>query len=171
MNSPSAAVHIRRMTPADLDRVMEITARLKELPQWTRANYQAALNEEAMPRRMALAAIGPEPEFLLMGFAVASLTAPQAELETIAVAAEKQRRGVARKLFEELAEKLALAGATEVVLEARASNQPALGLYRRLGFVETGRRPRYYHDPIEDAVLMRLGLEGYEPEANQAQIP
>jgi ribosomal-protein-alanine N-acetyltransferase len=160
MNSPSAAVHIRRMTASDLDRVMEIAARLKELPQWTRANYQAALNVEAVPRRMALAAIGPEPELPLMGFAVASVTAPQAELETIAVEAEKQRRGVARKLFEELAEKLALAGVREVLLEVRASNQPALGLYRRLGFVETGRRPRYYHDPIEDAVLMRLGLEG-----------
>jgi ribosomal-protein-alanine N-acetyltransferase len=102
---------------------------------------------------------------------VASLTAPQAELETIAVTAENQRRGVARKLLDEIFEKLALAGATEVVLEVRSSNQSALGLYRRLGFVETGRRPRYYHDPIEDAVLMRLGLEGYEPEANQAQIP
>ena len=163
MNSPSAAVHIRRMTASDLDRVMEITARLKELSQWTRANYQAALHAEAVPRRMALAAIGPEPEFRLMGFAVASLTAPQAELETIAVTAENQRRGVARKLLDEIFEKLALAGATEVVLEVRASNQAALGLYWRLGFKETGRRLRYYHDPVEDAVLMRLGLEGLEP--------
>ncbi len=58
---------------------------------------------------------------------------------------------------------LRLAGVTEVILEVRASNQPALGLYRRLGFVETGRRPGYYMDPpepAEDAVLMRLGLEG-----------
>jgi ribosomal-protein-alanine N-acetyltransferase len=47
---------------------------------------------------------------------------------------------------------------TEVILEARASNQPALRLYRALGFVETGRRPRYYADPIEDAVLLRLQL-------------
>lgn len=159
----SDAILVRQMCGMDLDAVMEITARLKELPQWTRANYQAALHEEAVPRRMALAAIGPEPEFLLMGFAVASLTAQQAELETIAVAAENRRRGVARKLLGEIFEKLALAGATEAVLEVRASNQPALGLYRRRGFKETGRRPRYYHDPIEDAVLMRLGLEGFEP--------
>jgi tRNA threonylcarbamoyladenosine biosynthesis protein TsaB len=161
----SNGILVRQMCGMDLDAVMEITARLKELPQWTRANYQAALHAEAVPRRMALAAIGPEPEFLLMGFAVASLMPPQAELETIAVAAENQRRGVASRLLDEIFEKLALAGATEVVLEVRASNQAALGLYRRLGFKETGRRPRYYHEPVEDAVLMRLGLEGLEPEA------
>jgi tRNA threonylcarbamoyladenosine biosynthesis protein TsaB len=159
----SDEILVRQMCGMDLDAVMEITARLKELPQWTRANYQAALNAEAVPRRMALAAIGPEPEFRLRGFAVASLMPPQAELETIAVAAEYQRRGVARKLFEELADKLPLAGVTEVDLEVRASNQPAIGFYRRLGFKETGRRLRYYIDPVEDAVLMRLGLEGYEP--------
>jgi tRNA threonylcarbamoyladenosine biosynthesis protein TsaB len=159
----SNGILVRQMCGMDLDAVMEINTRLKELPQWTRANYQAALNVEAVPRRMALAAIGPGPEWVLIGFAVASLMPPQAELETIAVAAENQRRGVARKLLDEIFEKLALAGATEVVLEVRASNQAALGLYWRLGFKETGRRLRYYHDPVEDAVLMRLGLEGLEP--------
>jgi ribosomal-protein-alanine N-acetyltransferase len=47
----------------------------------------------------------------------------------------------------------------EVTLEVRASNHPALALYRSLGFVETGRRPRYYVDPVEDAVLLSLELE------------
>jgi ribosomal-protein-alanine N-acetyltransferase len=42
------------------------------------------------------------------------------------------------------------------MLEVRASNHPAIGLYRRLGFAETGRRKRYYRDPMEDAVQMRL---------------
>ena len=65
----------------------------------------------------------------------------------------------------ELVEKLSLAGVREVILEVRASNLPALALYRQLGFVETGRRPRYYQAPEEDAILMRLGLEGFEPEA------
>jgi ribosomal-protein-alanine N-acetyltransferase len=79
-------------------------------------------------------------------------------LEIIAVDPRFQRRSLARKLFEELVYQLGLAGIAEVVLEVRASNQSALGLYRVLGFVETGRRPRYYADPQEDAVLMRLQL-------------
>jgi ribosomal-protein-alanine N-acetyltransferase len=44
------------------------------------------------------------------------------------------------------------------MLEVRASNQAALGFYRGQGFRETGRRPRYYADPEEDAVLMLLNL-------------
>ena len=172
MNSPDTAVQICRMTEADLDRVMEIARKLKELPSWTLVNYLAALdldpNPDAAPRRIALAV---EVGGKVMGLTVASLLPPQAELEIIAVDAQFQRRGLARKLFAELAGKLQLAGVTEVDLEVRASNQPALGLYRRLGFKENGRRQRYYHDPIEDAVLMRLGLEGYEPVANTAQIP
>jgi ribosomal-protein-alanine N-acetyltransferase len=80
-------------------------------------------------------------------------------LEIIAVDPRVQRRGLARKLFDELVYQLGQAGITEVVLEVRESNQPALELYRSLGFVETGRRPRYYIDPVEDAVLMRLELK------------
>jgi len=45
-----------------------------------------------------------------------------------------------------------------VHLEVRASNEAARALYARLGFVETGRRPRYYAAPEEDAVLLSLAL-------------
>ena len=89
---------------------------------------------------------------------MASLLSPQAELETIAVAAEDQRRGVARRIFAAMVQELRTAQVTEVLLEVRASNSPALAFYRAQGFVETGQRPRYYGDPIEDAVLLELRL-------------
>ena len=168
MNSSAAEMRVRRMSPEDLDRVMEIAESLKDAPHWTRANYLAVLdldskqdaNRAAAPRRIALVT---EEGGKVAGFAVASLIPPQAELEMIAVDAQVQRRGLARRLFAELAGKLRLAGVTEVILEVRACNQPALALYRRLGFAETGRRPCYYQAPAGDAVLMRLGLEGLEP--------
>jgi len=148
---------MRRMTPADLDRVIEIERSLKAAPHWPPAAYLAALDAGAAPRRTALVAEEPETGTIL-GFVVASLLAPQAELETIAVAVESQRRGVGRRLFVALAEELRLAQVGEVLLEVRASNCPALALYRALGFAEAGRRPRYYADPEEDALLLRLGL-------------
>jgi ribosomal-protein-alanine N-acetyltransferase len=151
------AARIRRMTPAELDRVIEIAASLPEAPQWPRSAYLAALSPDAAPPRIALVAQEPETG-AVTGFAVASLIPPQAELEIIAVAPAWQRRGLGRRLFAALAEQLYAAQVNEVILEARASNLAALGLYRSLGFVETGRRPRYYHDPIEDALLMRLWL-------------
>jgi ribosomal-protein-alanine N-acetyltransferase len=145
------------MTPADLDRVMEIAESLKEAPQWPRSAYLTALHPEAAPRRIALLA-DDSITGVVAGFAVASLLPPEAELEMIAVAPTAQRRGLARQLFFSLAAELRTAEVFGVILEVRATNQPALELYRRLGFVETGRRLRYYHDPVEDAILMRLRL-------------
>jgi ribosomal-protein-alanine N-acetyltransferase len=95
----------------------------------------------------------------IVGFAVAGVLLPEAELESIVVSAAEQRRGVGRKLFFAMVEELGRVGVREVLLEVRASNQGALDFYRSLGWSETGRRPRYYADPEEDAVLMSLKLE------------
>ena len=151
------AVRIRRMTPADLDRVMEIAESLKEAPQWPRNAYRAALDPEAKLRRIALV-VEEVATGAVAGFAVANLMPPEAELEIVAVDSEAQRRGAAGRLFAALATELSTAGVVGVILEVRAHNQPALGLYRKLGFAETGRRMRYYDDPVEDAVLMRIWL-------------
>jgi len=94
----------------------------------------------------------------ILGFAVASLLPPQAELETIAVAPESQQLGLGERIFQALAAELKAAGVSELQLEVRASNHPALAFYRALGFVKTSLRPSYYADPIEDAVLMHLPL-------------
>jgi ribosomal-protein-alanine N-acetyltransferase len=45
-------------------------------------------------------------------------------------------------------------GAQRMTLEVRASNEAAQALYRRFGFVDVGRRPRYYTDDNEDALIM-----------------
>jgi ribosomal-protein-alanine N-acetyltransferase len=145
------------MTPSDLHRVMEIALSLKEAPLWPFAAYQAVLDPSAAPRRIALVATDPQTD-VLVGFAVASMLPPQAELETIAVAAESQSHGVGRQLLAALAGELAVAQIEEILLEVRGSNKPARALYQSLGFSETGCRPRYYADPIEDALLLTLRL-------------
>jgi ribosomal-protein-alanine N-acetyltransferase len=145
------------MTLADLKRVIGIAQSLKDAPHWPHSAYVAALDCDAAPRRIALVAEAPETS-TVVGFAIASLLAPQAELETIAVAAENQRRGIARRIFTAMVEELKPAAISEVLLEVRASNFPALAFYRTLGFIETGRRPRYYTDPVEDAAMLELRL-------------
>jgi ribosomal-protein-alanine N-acetyltransferase len=151
-------VQIRRMTAADLARVMEIAASLPDAPHWPQSGYANALNPDSTPSRIALVAEGPQPG-VIYGFTVASLLPPQAELETIAVAAAIQRHGLGRRLFHALASQLRADGAHKVILEVRASNRAAWGFYSSLGFGLTGLRPHYYIDPIEDAVLMNLTLE------------
>jgi [ribosomal protein S18]-alanine N-acetyltransferase len=150
-------MRIRPMTPADLDPVIKIERRLQQAPHWPRAAWLSALDSSSSQHRLALVATFHQTNDLA-GFAVAGLLPPQAELEMIAVAPEFQRRGLARFLFAALAQEMKSAQVTDVILEVRASNHPALALYRCLGFVETARRPRYYAEPVEDAVLLSLRL-------------
>lgn len=145
------------MNATDLGRVLAIAGSLKEAPHWPRAAYLKALDPVAAVRRLALVS-----EDLtngeVAGFAVLSVNPPDAELETIAVISAGQRRGMARQLFDEATRLLRKQDVLAVVLEVRASNAGAQGLYLALGFLEVGRRPRYYIDPVEDAVLMRLDI-------------
>jgi tRNA threonylcarbamoyladenosine biosynthesis protein TsaB len=153
----AGGVQIRRMMAADLDRVLAIAENLPQAPHWPQSAYLHAINPESTPRRIALVAAGPQPGSIL-GFAIANFLPPQAELETIAVAPEKQRLGLGERIFQALAAELKAAGVGELLLEVHASNRPAQAFYRALGFVKTGLRPGYYADPIEDAVLMHLPL-------------
>jgi [ribosomal protein S18]-alanine N-acetyltransferase len=155
--SSSAPVKIRHMNAADLDRVHGIALSLAEAPHWPVSAYAAAIDSTNTPRRIALVAIDQEND-TQAGFLVASLLPPEAELETIAVAAEGQRRGVGVLLLNALTKELRAEKVSKLILEVRASNVPALGFYAVFGFRESGRRPRYYADPEEDAVLMERDL-------------
>ena len=157
MNSFAAQTGIRRMSAADVEDAVALAASLKDAPHWPQAVYLGALNPASVPRRIALVAVNAASGSV-MGFAVACLLLPQAELETIAVARERQRQGVGRRLWDAMARELERAGVRQARLEVRSSNLAALGLYQTLGFRETVRRPRYYTDPVEDAVLMDLRL-------------
>jgi len=143
-------MNIRPMIEADLDAVQTIAAALPTAPQWSRPAYAAALDAAATPRRIAIVA---EANGSVAGFAVACLIAGEGEIETIAVAAGAQR------LLGVLLQELAARGASAAILEVRQSNRAAAGLYARSGFREAGRRPGYYRDPAEDAVLMRLEIK------------
>jgi ribosomal-protein-alanine N-acetyltransferase len=146
------------MREADLDQVLEIAASLKDAPHWPRAAYVYALGRDSTPERIALVA-REHGTSAVMGFAVAALIPPEAEVETIAVSAAEQRRGIGKIILSAMEKELKAAGAHEVLLEVRASNERAREFYRSQGWSETGRRPRYYADPEEDAVLMSLKLE------------
>ena len=155
MNSGAEAVAIRRMTAADLAQTQAIAARLAEAPHWPPSAYLSAIDPDAAPRRIALVAADRQSGSIL-AVAVASILLPEAELETIAVAPESQRRGIGRQILTALMDELKAAGVHELLLEVRSSNLAAIALYRALGFVPCGLRPSYYLDPVEDAVLMRL---------------
>lgn len=82
-----------------------------------------------------------------------------ADIMTIATAPAFRGRGVGRALVAEMAARLKSMGLQWLTLEVRPSNTAALGLYEAMGFQQVGKRPRYYRDPVEDAILMTLFFE------------
>ena len=150
-------VVVRPMCREDLPQVLEIAASLGTAPHWPESAYLTAMDPATTPQRIALVAADPAGG-ALAGFCVTSLIAPQAELETVAVAAECQGRGLGRTLLKRLFAELQRAEIKEIHLESRTSNQRAMKLYCGIGFVETGLRTSYYADPIEDAVVMSLTI-------------
>jgi ribosomal-protein-alanine N-acetyltransferase len=72
----------------------------------------------------------------------------------VAVAPAHRRRGLARFLLRCALDRAAREGVARALLEVRAGNREALGLYAALGFAPCGRRRDYYRDPVEDAVVL-----------------
>lgn len=149
-------MRVRAMTLGDVDAVIAIAAELKDAPHWPRSGYEAALSLDVWPHRIALVAQGEDAQ--IAGFLVAALIPPEAELESVAVAKEFQRRGVARALFGRLVEEVRAGNCSRILLEVRPSNHAGRAFYDSLGFVEIARRAAYYADPVEDAILMRQQL-------------
>ena len=154
--SDAARVRIRAMAEEDLDRVVAIAQSLRDAPQWSRPSYVDAITGLDRPlRRVALVA---EMRQEVIGFVVVSLVLTEAELESIAVSEEAQKRGVGAELLKTAMGAVIALGAKEMVLEVRESNLAAAALYARAGFEAIGRRPNYYLDPLEDAILLGTRL-------------
>jgi len=94
-----------------------------------------------------------------VGVALSWRAADELHLLDLAVAPAHRRRGFGQRLLAAVVEDAKTTGARVVLLEVRASNQAALGLYRQAGFVEHGVRRGYYATDGEDALEMRLELE------------
>ncbi len=78
-----------------------------------------------------------------------------ADMMNLAVDPEYRRMGIGENLVTELINKLKDNQVTCLTLEVRLSNAAAIALYTKLGFLEVGRRPGYYHNPREDALILR----------------
>ena len=83
----------------------------------------------------------------------------EADMMNIAVSAKFRRMGIAQELVQRLVMALREKDICSLTLEVRASNEPAKALYGKLGFEQVGRRPNYYRNPKEDALILRKEWE------------
>lgn len=83
----------------------------------------------------------------IIGFSVSRIALDEAEILSIAIAADQRGKGLSRDLLQTHLGHLAGRGVRKVFLEVEENNQPARRLYERMGFRTVGRRERYYRDP------------------------
>ena len=151
---------VRLAGVADIEGVIQLERGILEAPHWAGAEYAAMLAPESGSVRRCL--FVAEEELGLIGFAVGKVIGigleSSSELESVAVAASARRAGIGRVLCAAVIDWCGAQGAAAIELEVRAAGMGAIALYSGLGFVVEGRRPRYYREPVDDAVLMRLKL-------------
>ncbi|HEU0187349.1 MAG TPA: ribosomal protein S18-alanine N-acetyltransferase [Gallionellaceae bacterium] len=148
----AAAAQLRDMGSADIDAVLAIEQQVHAHP-WTRGNFSDALESGYVCKVY-------EREGMLLGYAVLMRNVDEAELLAIAIAAEHQRQGWGLRLLQEMKALAQVEGRQRLLLEVRASNAPAIALYRRAGFGQIGLRKHYYPAAPgrEDAILMGCDL-------------
>ena len=150
---------VRALAIGDIAAVLELAARSAGAARWSRPDYQRACGGDldgwvatAPPDVVGDSGSG------VMGFLIARRVADEMEILNLAVEAGIRRRGVASGLLETAFQSGRASGAKRAFLEVRVSNAGAIAFYQRLGFAPAGRRPRYYSDPPEDALVLSRAL-------------
>jgi ribosomal-protein-alanine N-acetyltransferase len=164
---------IRRMRAQDLDQAIVLDCMSFSLP-WPPSAYLHELNnpggrvwvaEQVLEAPLAYQSPFPTPiadfvrpagERAVVGVIVTWLIVDEAHIATLAVHPGLRRQGIARKLLCIALTDAAKEGMLSALLEVRAGNAAAQNLYLQFGFEIVGRRPRYYQDNQEDALLMTL---------------
>ena len=94
----------------------------------------------------------------VVGYIGSQTVAPESDVMNVAVHPDHRRKGVGEALVLQLCRLLRSANNETLTLEVRASNASAIALYEKLGFAQIGKRPGYYRNPREDALILRKAL-------------
>ena len=144
-----------RLTPMTEEHIPQIAA-------LERACFSHPWSEDALREELwndsAVVIVAEGEDGTVLGYAGLQTVLDEGYINNVAVDPQFRRQGVAGQLIEAFlrfgAAKLAF-----LTLEVRASNAPAIALYKKYGFTQVGRRKDYYDDPKEDALLLTLVFE------------
>lgn len=137
----------RDMTPADVPLISRLEEETFSMP-WSPDSFLKMIEENDARYYVA------EEDGRLLGGCGYWLIAGEGCIGNVAVAKEARRRGVGTGLLRHLISEGDREGITAYTLEVRVSNEAAIGLYQKLGFVSEGIRPNFYEKPTEDAIIM-----------------
>jgi len=150
----ASSLHFVQMQIEDLKEVLAIEEDVYPYP-WTRGNFLDSLYSGYQTWTIR------DSDGFLIGYFLLMLAIDDAHLLNITVRRGLQGKGVGLTQLDKVAEIARQNGLTSVLLEVRPSNQRALSIYQRYGFIQIGVRKGYYpaaNNQREDAIVMRFSL-------------
>ena len=142
----------REMVPEDAEAVEQVEKACFAMP-WSRESFwREAANEHTL-YLLAIDEEAPEQEQVI-GYVGCWILCGEGQITNVAVAPAYRGKQVGTAMIAKLIELVKEREVTAMTLEVRPSNAPALALYHKFGFKESGRRPGYYRDNGEDAIIM-----------------
>jgi ribosomal-protein-alanine N-acetyltransferase len=142
---------IRPAAPADLEAIAAIE-RASFGDPWSLKSFTDSLAHTFVRMNVA------EDEAGIAGYSVVWVSGEECELANLAVDPARRRTGLGTLLLDALLQQAHDERLMVMFLEVRASNTAARRLYAGRGFHEVGRRPDYYKNPVEDALVLRRDL-------------
>jgi ribosomal-protein-alanine N-acetyltransferase len=147
---------LRSMLESDVEQIVPIEAELfAGDPPWSAEEFRSELAGVPETRWYTVA---EDESGELAGYAGLRVVDGTADIQTVAVAPAHQRRGLGTLLLGALIDEALRRRATEMLLEVRADNEPALALYERHGFERIARRRGYFGAGRIDGLVLRRWL-------------
>ncbi len=137
----------RAMTPEDVPFISKLEEETFSMP-WSPASFLQMISQKDTRYYVA------EEDGRLLGGCGLWMVAGEGNITNVAVAEDARRRGIGTGLLLHLLKEGDREGVTAYTLEVRVSNEAAIRMYQKLGFVSEGIRPGFYEKPTEDAMIM-----------------
>jgi ribosomal-protein-alanine N-acetyltransferase len=143
----------------DIPRVHEIDVLSFPLP-WPEKSFLFELTQNPSTLALVAEVVLSDTKQVVIGMSVVWIVVDEAHIATIAIHPEFRGNGYGKKLLVETLRQAIQRGAVLATLEVRENNSLAQQMYRNFGFKIVGRRPHYYKDNNEDAIIMTLDRMG-----------
>ena len=149
MQTNIETISIKKMTPKDVDGVIEIEKNAYGDHHWSKSSFLSEISNDLAHYYCLYSNKG-----VLCGYAGSWHILEEAHITTIAIRPEYRKKGYGEALLKRIIDDCYKEGIKYITLEVRVSNKAAINLYSKYGFTSFGTRKAYYQDNNEDAIIM-----------------
>jgi [ribosomal protein S18]-alanine N-acetyltransferase len=149
--TPQEEFLIRAMRVEDIPAVINIERQSFTTP-WTHHAFRLEMKNQLAVYRVA------ETDGVITAYGGMWLILDEAHVTNVAVHPDYRGRHLGRRIMESLMAEAIRRNLLRMTLEVRKQNEPAITLYKKMGFLMAGIRPGYYQDTGEDALIMWIEL-------------